>query len=379
MARFVSQSERSRSLRLRRISTARGDIPNRLAIVSEEWRPSGNDRKLQVLRAIIEDYVTTSEPVGSKNLVERHQLGVSSATIRNDMAVLEDEGYIVQPHTSAGRIPTDKGYRLFVDQLAQMRPLSSAERKAIHTFLDRAIDLDDVMTSTVRLLAALTKQVALVQYPSLTRSAVRHIELVPLGAGRALLVVIADTGRVEQRVVDVPDGLTEDQLSRLRTALNSAVMGRAFTDVADAVAAIPDQFQSGERAAVAAIIATLLETVVERHEERVVLGGTVNLARAGSDFSANLEPVLEALEEQMVLLRLLSEQSPSQAPVSVRIGHENSVEGMTTASVITAGYGNAGQTVARLGVVGPTRMDYAGNMGAVGAVARYLGRMLDTQ
>lgn len=379
MARFVSQSERSRSLRLRCISTARGDIPNRLAIVSEEWRPSGNDRKLQVLRAIIEDYVTTSEPVGSKNLVERHQLGVSSATIRNDMAVLEDEGYIVQPHTSAGRIPTDKGYRLFVDQLAQMRPLSSAERKAIHTFLDRAIDLDDVMTSTVRLLAALTKQVALVQYPSLTRSAVRHIELVPLGAGRALLVVIADTGRVEQRVVDVPDGLTEDQLSRLRTALNSAVMGRAFTDVADAVAAIPDQFQSGERAAVAAIIATLLETVVERHEERVVLGGTVNLARAGSDFSANLEPVLEALEEQMVLLRLLSEQSPSQAPVSVRIGHENSVEGMTTASVITAGYGNAGQTVARLGVVGPTRMDYAGNMGAVGAVARYLGRMLDTQ
>ena len=347
--------------------------------MSDDRRLAGDDRKLEVLRAIIEDFVTTSEPVGSKALVERHALGVSSATIRNDMALLEDEGYIVQPHTSAGRIPTDKGYRLFVDRLSQLRPLSPAERKAIHTFLDRAVDLDDVMTSTVRLLAALTKQVALVQYPSLTRSAVRHVELVSLGSGRLLLVVIADTGRVEQRVVDVHHDLDEDAIGRLRGALNTAVMGQSFTDVASRVADLPNQFSAGERAAVSSVLATLLETVVERHEERVVLGGTVNLARAGGDFSTNLEPVLEALEEQMVLLRLLSEQSGAVNPVSVMIGSENSVEGMNTASVVTAGYGTAGQQIARLGVVGPTRMDYAGTMGAVGAVARYLGRMIDTQ
>lgn len=347
--------------------------------MSDERRITGDDRKLEVLRAIIEDFVTTSEPVGSKALVERHALGVSSATIRNDMAVLEDEGYIVQPHTSAGRIPTDKGYRLFVDRLSQLRPLSAAERKAIHTFLDHAVDLDDVMASTVKLLAALTKQVALVQYPSLTRSAVRHVELVSLGSGRVLLVVIADTGRVEQRVVDVPSDLDEDVIGRLRSSLNSAVMGQAFTDVADRVAELPNQFAAEERAAVSTVVATLLETVVERHEERVVLGGTVNLARAGGDFSTHLEPVLEALEEQMVLLRLLGEQSGTSDPVSVMIGRENTVEGLNSASVITAGYGNAGQQVARLGVVGPTRMDYAGNMGAVGAVARYLGRMIDTQ
>ncbi len=347
--------------------------------MTDERRLAGDDRKLEVLRAIIEDFVTTSEPVGSKALVERHALGVSSATIRNDMAVLEDEGYIVQPHTSAGRIPTDKGYRLFVDRLSQLRPLSGAERKAIHTFLDRAVDLDDVMASTVRLLAALTKQVALVQYPSLTRSAVRHVELVSLGAGRLLLVVIADTGRVEQRVVDVPDGLDEDAVGRLRSALNSAVMGQSFTDVPDQIADLPNQFHDTERAAVSSVLATLLETVVERHEERVVLGGTVNLARAGGDFSTHLEPVLEALEEQMVLLRLLSEQSGAAVPVSVTIGRENTVEGLNSASVITAGYGTAGQQIARLGVVGPTRMDYPGTMGAVGAVARYLGRMIDTQ
>src|SRR3954452_2709236 len=120
------------------------------------------ERKLEVLRAVIEDYIATEEPVGSKSLVDRHHLGVSPATIRNDMAVLEDEGYIAQPHTSAGRIPTDKGYRLFVDRLSQVKPLSSGERKAIQSFLSEAVDLDDVLRRSVRLLAQLTRQVAVV-------------------------------------------------------------------------------------------------------------------------------------------------------------------------------------------------------------------------
>ena len=142
------------------------------------------DRRLAVLRAIVQDYVETSEPVGSKALLERHKLGVSAATVRNDMAVLEEEGLIAAPHTSAGRIPTDAGYRVFVDRLSTLKPLSMAERRAISALLDGAVDLDDVVDRTVRLLASLTRQVAVVQYPSLTRSSVRHIELVPLGAGR---------------------------------------------------------------------------------------------------------------------------------------------------------------------------------------------------
>ena len=137
-----------------------------------------DERKLSVLRAIVEDYVTTREPVGSKALAERHALGVSPATIRNDMALLEDEGYITQPHTSAGRVPTDTGYRLFVDRLATVKPLSAAERRAINTFLEGALDLDDIVLRTVRLLAQVTGQVAVVQYPSLTRSQVRHVEIV---------------------------------------------------------------------------------------------------------------------------------------------------------------------------------------------------------
>ena len=140
--------------------------------------PKLDRRRLDVLRAIVEDYVATQEPVGSKALVDRHNLGVSPATIRNDMALLEEEGYIHQPHTSAGRVPTDKGYRLFVDRLTNVKPLTPAEKRAIHSFLGEAVDLDDVVSRTVRLLAQLTRQVAVVQYPSLTRSAVRHVELV---------------------------------------------------------------------------------------------------------------------------------------------------------------------------------------------------------
>lgn len=137
------------------------------------------DRRLHVLQAIVKDYVETREPVGSRVLVERHALDVSPATIRNDMAALEEQGYIAQPHTSAGRIPTDKGYRLFVDQIDTVKPLSPAERRAIQNLLEDAVDLDDVVDRTVRLLARLTHQVAVVQYPSLSRTALRHLEARP--------------------------------------------------------------------------------------------------------------------------------------------------------------------------------------------------------
>src|SRR6059058_2341380 len=169
-----------------------------------------DERRLDVLRAIVEDYVLTQEPVGSKSLADRHQLGVSPATVRSDMAALEDEGYITQPHTSAGRVPTDKGYRLFVDRLSTVKPLSSAERRAIQSFLEGAVDLDDVVRRSVRLLAQITRQVAVVQYPTLSRSAVRHVEVVAMTPTRLLLVLITDKGRVEQRVVEVPPDVTND-------------------------------------------------------------------------------------------------------------------------------------------------------------------------
>ena len=332
-----------------------------------------DDRKLAVLRAIVQDYVSTMEPVGSKSLVNRHHLDVSPATIRNDMAVLEEEGYIAQPHTSAGRIPTDKGYRLFVNRLSGVKPLSAAERRAIETFLAGAYDLDDVVTRTVRLLAQLTRQVAVVQYPSLTRSSIRHVELVPLAAKRLLLVLITDIGRVQQRVVDLPAPIEEDAVTQLRAVLNACLDGRMLTEVASVVADLPERVQPSERPNAAAVFSVILESLVERNEEKVVVGGASNLTPA--DFSQGLHEVLESLEEQVVLMRLLGE-SVDQSSVTVRIGAENPVAGLRSTSLVVAGYGSGGQAVARLGVLGPTRMDYPTAMGAVRAVARYVGQIL---
>lgn len=335
-----------------------------------------DERRLEVLRAIVEDFVSTSEPVGSKSLAQRHQLGVSPATIRNDMAALEEEGLIAQPHTSAGRVPTDKGYRLFVDRLATIRPLSSAERRAIHSFLDDAIDLDDVVVRTVRLLSQLTHQVALVQYPSLTRSTVRHIELVPLSPDRVLLVVITNTGRVEQRMIACAEPIVEDALAEVRDLLAARVDGQPLASVASALADIGEA-KPEQRTIVEAVAATIIEAVAEQAEERVIISGAANLARYGEDFHTSVSGVLEALEEHVVLLRLLSEQSSDEA-ITVRIGTENQVASMMETAVLTTGYGTDGE-VGRLGLVGPTRMDYAANMTAVRAVARYLGRILAEQ
>jgi heat-inducible transcriptional repressor len=335
-----------------------------------------DERRLDVLRAIVEDYVSTNEPVGSKSLVERHQLGVSPATVRNDMAALEEEGYITQPHTSAGRVPTDKGYRLFVDRLSSVKPLSGAERKAIESFLAGAADLDDVVHRTVRLLAQLTHQVAVVQYPSLSRSSVRHLEVVHISDTRVLVVLITDTGRVEQRMLDLPGMLTEDGVAELRTLFNARIAGCALADAPGLLADLPDMVAPTDRANVVAVLSTVLEALVEHPEERVVLAGRANLARtAALDFPGTIRPVLEALEEQVVLLRLFGEVPDAQT-VRVSIGEENLHEGLWTASVVSAGYGAAEQPLAALGVLGPTRMDYPVTMGAVRAVARYVGQIL---
>src|SRR5690348_9766516 len=166
-----------------------------------------SERSLAVLRVMVQDYVETREPVGSKSIVERHSFGVSSATIRNDMAQLEEEELIAAPHTSSGRIPTDKGYRVFVDQLSDVRPLTPAQRHAIETFLGEANDLDELLARTVRLVAQLTNQLAVVQVPTFTSSRVRHVELVQLPPSRVLCIVISDSGQVEQRLVELGEDI----------------------------------------------------------------------------------------------------------------------------------------------------------------------------
>ncbi|GAA1432058.1 heat-inducible transcriptional repressor HrcA [Microlunatus lacustris] len=333
-----------------------------------------DDRKLEVLRAIVTDYVSSQEPVGSKALVERHDLGVSPATVRNDMAALEEEGYITQPHTSAGRIPTDKGYRLFVDRLGTVKPLSPAEQKAIHTFLSGAADLDDVLLRTVRLLAQVTQQVAIVQYPTLSHSTVRHVEVVSLSSSRMLLILITSTGRVEQRALELPDHDPET-LAQLRAHLNAATVGHSSSAAAARLSVLSEELPPELSAIGQAAAATLLEMLSSEASSRMVVGGMPNLTRYGAEFETTVKPVLEALEEQVVLLKLMGEATTADA-VTVRIGQENPYKELQSTSVVASGYGSQLDIFATLGVLGPTRMDYPSTMASVRAVARYVGRFL---
>ena len=336
-----------------------------------------DERKFAVLRAIIEDYVATQEPIGSKSIVERHRLKVSPATVRNEMAVLEDEGYIVQPHTSAGRIPTDKGYRTFVDRLNEVRALSTAESKAITQVLQGAVDLDDVMQKTVKLLAQLTGQVSVIQYPILSNSVVKHIDLIAVTESRIMIVLVANSGRLEQATVELPKPLSLNSLDSLRLKLKSTITDKKFSDVSTLISNFSKTANPAEVKSIEVIVEKVNNLAMESGDQKVMVGGAGNLARLDPDFSKNLLPVLDEIEENVVVLKLLGEMSSSD-DIFVRIGHENKASNLHSASIVATGY-SSGDSLSKLGIVGPTRMDYPGTIAAVGAVARYLGRILGNQ
>jgi heat-inducible transcriptional repressor len=228
---------------------------------------------------------------------------------------------------------------------------------------------------TVRLLAQLTRQVAVVQYPSLSKSKVRHLELVPISTTRLMVVMIADTGRVEQRVIDLPGPISDEDAAELRRAINDKLGGHRLADTPNLVQALVEEIAAPLRSAMTALSTVLLETLVERGEERVLLAGTANLTRGGLlDFHGSIRPILEALEEEVILLKLFGEVEPSM--MRVRIGDENEFEDLRTTSVVTTGYGPGSTVVGGMGVLGPTRMDYPGTIATVRAVARYVGEVL---
>jgi heat-inducible transcriptional repressor len=204
---------------------------------------------------------------------------------------------------------------------------------------------------------------------------VRHFELVPISTTRLMVVMIAETGRVEQRLVDLPGPILADDVTELRRVINDKLVGRRLVDTPPLVAALVEEAAASLRPPMAALSTVLLETLVERTEERIALAGTANLARGGLlDFQGSLRPILEALEEEVILLKLFGEVEPSMT--RVRIGDENEIEDLRTASIVATGYGPGSMVVGGMGVLGPTRMDYPGNIATVRAVARYVGDLL---
>ena len=234
---------------------------------------TADQRRQAVLRAIVADYIASQEPVGSKSLVERHNMGVSSATIRNDMAVLEQQGYISQTHASSGRIPTEAGYRAFVDALHDVKPLSAAERRAILEFLEDGVDLEDVLRRSVRLLSQLTNQAAVVQLPTLSVSRVKHCEVVELTPTRLLLVLITDSGRVDQRNVELSAPIGPEGVRLLRDLLNEALVGQTMRDASEALSRLSTKAPPHLADPTSRAAEVLITTLVDAAPDRLIIAG----------------------------------------------------------------------------------------------------------
>ena len=335
------------------------------------------DRRASILRAIVAHYVTSGEPVGSKTLVDRYRLGVSPATVRNEMGALEEQGYIFQPHTSAGRIPTDAGYRYFVDSNAPSFKLPASDARKVQRFFgEPRYELEDALRQTATLLSGITDHAAVVFAPALERSVVRHLELVPLAGGRAMVVLVTNTGRVENNIVGVPDSVDEVQLDRASEMLNKMIVDVPLEKATATIKANEDKFPLELREIVTAVCRAVEEDLSDDDADRMFLDGTSNIVH--EEKFADLETVRQvigALEHRRVILETLAD-ALSTTKVSVRIGSENTLEEMQSCSVITAGYGADGEALGSLGVVGPTRMDYRKTIAAVHEVASNLGRML---
>jgi heat shock gene repressor HrcA len=326
------------------------------------------ERQLGVLRAVVSQYVQTGEPVSSKAVANASQLDVSSATIRSDMAVLEEAGLISQPHTSAGRIPTESGYRRFVDRLTELQPLSLIQRRAIEQFLAEPVDATDVITRTVRLLARLTGAAAVAEYPTLGNAVIRHIDLVDLDLGRIVLVVVTSQGRVSEAMMNLDAGA--EAVERIKGALRENLVGIDCRTAISKVPSLTKELKKELGDSVSQIELALEETLGAQSGSRLVAAGLSNLARSGTDF-VDVSAVLDTIEEQVVLLRLLTELHTD--PLEVSIGAENRDHSLEGAAVVSGSY-SAG---ARIGIVGPTRMDYPGSLAAVEAVSRYLSQLME--
>ncbi|MFW0179768.1 heat-inducible transcriptional repressor HrcA [Rothia sp. P7208] len=330
-------------------------------------------RQHKILQAIVEDYISFREPVGSKALIERHHLGVSSATVRNDMSILEEQGLISAPHSSAGRIPTEKGYRFFVDELSNPRPLSTAQKRAIHRLLDSYDSVDEILAQTVKILSQLTQQVAILQYPSAPENVVRHIELIPVGEHHVTVMLISNSGQLTQRLAQV-ERYREEELELLRIRLIEKCQQQKYQVARSLLASLPSS-RDVPHSLENGVLDALGQLLSPKDTSKLLIAGTSYLAQSTEDFSTSIAPILEALEEQVTMLHLLAEMAQDPRGYAVRIGTENSAAPLSETSIVTSVYSSPSCT-AKLGVVGPTRMDYAGSTAAVRAVAKYLSKIL---
>lgn len=332
-------------------------------------------RKELILKVVTDDYIESAEPVGSRTIARKYNLGLSPATIRNEMADLEESGYLKQPHVSAGRIPSQQGYRYYVDALMQQQSLKAEEQGLIRLYFeDRSCELDSILQQTVKVLSQLTRYPSLMIGPKLQPSVFKHVQLIPLSANDILVLIVTDTGIIENKVIAIDCPVTQADLDRVSYSLNKKLRGRPFTSIKSSVLHELREEIKTEDSSFQQAVTLLLSTLDTQEKERIYLDGIINILDH-PEFKQveKFKLLMELMEEEERLYRLLSSR---HSGLRISIGAENQEEAAQECSIITANYEIGGRIVGTIGVLGPTRMDYAHVVSVVDFIAQNLSEFL---
>lgn len=337
-----------------------------------------DERKQKILQALIKDYISSAEPVGSRTIAKKYDLGVSPATIRNEMADLEDLGYIEQPHTSSGRIPSDRGYRYYVDCLMKKKKLTEEEQKTILSkYKIKVRDIGNVLQLTNKIMSNITNYTSIVLGPQFNQSNLRHVQLVSLDNNKALVVVVTDNGMVQTKMIDLPQTINDIDLQKISQIMNAKLQGLSLEDIKLTLIKEIYSELSKHKHIFNAAIDLIQETLNLNHEEKVYLAGTLNILNQ-PEFRdiKRVKTLLSLLEQEKVLMEILSDKCAPEEGINVKIGGENTVEGLQDCSTITATYQIDGRVIGSVGVIGPTRMDYEKAVTIVEFMTQHLSVMM---
>lgn len=337
-----------------------------------------SDRQQLILNAIVDNYIHSAEPVGSRTISKREDIGFSSATIRNDMADLEELGYLEQPHTSAGRVPSTKGYRFYVDNLIQPHLLSETElEKLKHLFAERIHHFEQVIEYTAQILSHVTNYTAIVLGPEIFEHRLKHIQIVQLNADQAVAIMVTHTGRVENKQIDLPKGIRPEEIEKLVNILNGKLSEvplwqlrqRLYQEIAGEMRRHVEQYEE--------MLQILEQSLSQEESERVYLRGATKIMNQPEFRDVDkVKDILELLERSDQLIHLFG--TPS-AGLNVRIGQENELAAVQQCSIITTSYSLGGKPVGMVGILGPTRMEYSKVITVLNYLAEGLSEMLTSE
>lgn len=337
-----------------------------------------DERKQKVLLAIIQDYIATAEPVGSRTISRKYDLGVSPATIRNEMSDLEEQGYIEQPHTSAGRVPSQLGYRYYVDCLMKKKRLTRDEEKIIVSgYRKKSGEIAQVLRQTNNILSSMTNCASVITGPQFGKSTFKHIQLVHLDTGRALVVVVLDNGIVQNKLIEIPDGITGQDLFEISQVLNAKLRGLTLANIKMTLIKEIYSELSRHQHVFDAAMDLIQETLHIDPEDKVYLAGTLNMLNQ-PEFRdiGKLKTLLSLLEQDDLLRDMLIGVAPGEDGITVKIGSENKLSELENCSMITATYQIDGRIIGSIGVLGPTRMEYDKTLSVVEFMTRHLSNIL---